>query len=280
MCAEDKKYYVYAWYYVDTNKIFYIGKGKGNRYLETKNSRNSYFKNIINSANVSVKILIDNLTNEESLNLERQLIYEYWNKGECKANFHEGGCGGYTGKYNDPERSRKISEAAKKRIGPLNSNYGNKWTQEQKDNLSKKNKGKSHISPEHLEKLKNINTGRIVSQETRKKLSDLKRGKKISNHQIKCLVASHIKVIYKLYDNNDLVFETVIKNDLYKYCKINYKISRSIVDRIINHNYKAKFKKYEYINKLSINCIPVTNKEKELYIKGVSTNPDECKDVE
>ena len=54
-----KKYYVYAWYYVDTNKIFYIGKGKGNRYLETKNSRNSYFKNIINSAKVKIDQLYD-----------------------------------------------------------------------------------------------------------------------------------------------------------------------------------------------------------------------------
>ena len=83
-----------------------------------------------------------------------------------------------------------------------------------------------------------------------------------------------------MFDKEELVFETVIKNDLYKYCKETYNISRSIVDRIIDCNYKATFKRNEYINNLSIKTYTVTNKEKELYIKGVSTNPDECKGVE
>lgn len=276
----DNIYYVYAWFYKETGEIFYIGKGKGNRCFERKAKRNAYFKNIVNSADVDVKILFDKLTNEESLNLERQLIHEYWNKGECKANFHEGGHGGYTGKYDDPERSRKISEAAKKRIGPLNPNYGNRWTQEQKDRLSAKNKGVCNITPEHIEKLRKINTGRIVSDETRKKLSIARAKQKISEHQIKCLVASHIDTKYQLFDKEELVFETVIKNDLYKYCKVTYNISRTIIDKIIDCNYKATFKRNEYINNLSIKTYTVTEKEKELYIKGVSTNPDECKGVE
>lgn len=280
MNAENKKYYVYAWFYIDTNEIFYIGKGKGNRCNDIIHSRNSYFKNIVNSAKVDVKILYDNLTNEESLSIERKLIHEYWSKGECKANFHEGGCGGNTGKYNDPERSKKLSEAAKKRIGSLNSNYGNSWTQEQKDNLSKKNKGKCNVSKEHLEKLKLINTGRIVSEDTRKKLSIAKKGQKITKHQIKCLVASHITKKYQLYDKSNLVFETYIKNDLYKYCKLTYNISRSIVDRLICKNYIATFKRNAYINNLSIILSEVSEDEKQLFIKGVSTNPDECKGVE
>lgn len=41
----DKEFYVYRWYYKDTNETFHIGKGKGNRYKETKQSRNQYFKN-------------------------------------------------------------------------------------------------------------------------------------------------------------------------------------------------------------------------------------------
>lgn len=280
MNAEERKYYIYAWYYIDTNEVFYIGKGTGNRYIDTKHSRNAYFKNIVNSANVDVKILIDNLTNKESLDIERKLIHEYWNNSECKANFHEGGLGGYTGKYNDPERSRKISEAAKKRIGPLSPNYGNKWTQEQKDKLSAKNKGVCHLTPEHIEKLRKINTGRIVSEKTRQKLSKINKGKHISKYQIKCLVASHIDTKYQLYDKENLVFETVIKNDLYKYCKNTYNISRTIVDKIISNNYKATFKRNEYINNLSIKYFSVTEQEKELYIKGVSTSPDECKGVE
>lgn len=278
--SSNNVYYVYAWYYNETGEIFYIGKGKGKRCFERKTSRNAYFKNIVNSSDVNVKILINNLTNEEALNIEKQLIHEHWNKGECKANFHEGGCGGYTGKYDDPERSRKLSEAGKRRIGPLNSNYGNKWTQEQRDALSLKNKGKHNLTLEHIEKIRQANIGRVFSEETRKKLSAINKGKKISKHQVKCLVASHINVKYQLFDKESLVFETLIKNDLYKYCKINYNISRTIVDRIIANNYKATFKRNKYINNLLIKTYTATNKEKELYIKGVSTNSDECKSVE
>ena len=41
----EAKYYVYEWYIEDTNEIFYVGKGTGNRVISMKN-RNSYFKNI------------------------------------------------------------------------------------------------------------------------------------------------------------------------------------------------------------------------------------------
>ena len=38
----DNKYYIYAWYYVKTNEIFYIGKGCNNRYIDVVHSRNNY----------------------------------------------------------------------------------------------------------------------------------------------------------------------------------------------------------------------------------------------
>ena len=28
------EYYVYEWFIVDTNEVFYVGKGKGNRYKD------------------------------------------------------------------------------------------------------------------------------------------------------------------------------------------------------------------------------------------------------
>ena len=53
------KFYVYAYYIISTNEIFHIGKGTGNRYLNITNSRNKYFKNIINKYknDYSVKII-------------------------------------------------------------------------------------------------------------------------------------------------------------------------------------------------------------------------------
>ena len=39
-------FYIYFWFYKNTDEVFYIGKGKGNRFLERKAHRNEYFKNI------------------------------------------------------------------------------------------------------------------------------------------------------------------------------------------------------------------------------------------
>lgn len=120
---ESKQFYVYAYYLKSTNHIFHIGKGTGNRYKNTSNSRNQYFKNIINKYkdDVDVKILKDNLTEQEAWDLEKELIKKYKNLGQCETNLHEGGCGGNTGNYDNPERSKKLSEAAKKRIGAKSS---------------------------------------------------------------------------------------------------------------------------------------------------------------
>ena len=118
--TENKTYYVYAWYLKSTNKVFH-------RYLNTTKSRNKYFKNIIQKYpdDVAVKKLVENLTNEEACQLEKQLIAEYKARGECETNFHEGGCGGNTGNYQSPERHKKLSDFAKTRIGEKNSNFGN-----------------------------------------------------------------------------------------------------------------------------------------------------------
>ena len=94
-------FYIYAWYFKSSNEIFHIGKGTGNRYKDIKNSRNQYFKNIISKYidDIEVKILYNNLTEEEAFKIERNLIKEYKKKGQCSTNLHEGGCGGNTGNY-------------------------------------------------------------------------------------------------------------------------------------------------------------------------------------
>lgn len=162
----DKNFYVYRWYYKDTNETFHIGKGKNNRYKQKFQSRNEYFKNIIKKEqdNVTSEILFNNLTEQQAWDLEKQLIAEYKAKGECKTNFHEGGCGGNTGHYDSSERSKKLSEAAKKRIGPLNPMYGKHHSEETRQKISETkksrkiipyNKGKKGLY-KHSEKTKSI----------------------------------------------------------------------------------------------------------------------------
>ncbi|MFA5398027.1 MAG: hypothetical protein WC346_18590 [Methanogenium sp.] len=66
-------YYVYYWYYNDNNTIFYVGKGKGDRY-KTLKERNHMFTKMTNMHNTSNEIFMSGLTEEESILIERALI--------------------------------------------------------------------------------------------------------------------------------------------------------------------------------------------------------------
>lgn len=69
-----KRFYVYAYVRLDNNTYFYIGKGTGKRYRELWTGRTKHFQNIINSIPCAIEILYDNLTEEESLMIEQEVI--------------------------------------------------------------------------------------------------------------------------------------------------------------------------------------------------------------
>lgn len=162
-------YYIYEWYIVPTNEVFYVGKGKGKRYLQVHH-RNKFFTDIYNSHKCDVRIIKDNLTEDEAFELEKYWIKHY---RECTnfrlTNMTDGG-DGISG-YHPPEEVRiEIGTAAKNRwenekwrdeiirrrhlpestyqsqefknkisslvAGEKNPNYHHYWTQEQKDYMS------------------------------------------------------------------------------------------------------------------------------------------------
>lgn len=250
---EEKEFYVYRWYYIDTNETFHIGKGKGNRYKQKSNHRNEYFKNIIQKEkdNVTSEILKDNLTEQEAWDLEKQLIKSYKEKGECKTNFHEGGRGGYTGNYDNPERSRKLSEAAKKRIGPLNPMYGKHHTEEVKEKIRQANLGKT-LSPEHKKKLIAANTGRVKTPEEIEKLRQANLGRKMSLESKQKMMNSLCPYEYHIYLNNELKKICLGHTELWNYCKEEFNISKTIIDKVIRNNWKPSFNKHKWLETLQI----------------------------
>ena len=92
---EDRSFYVYAHYRLDTMEPFYIGKGKGNR--KDIISRNPMHDRISKKHGHAVVILYDNLTEEEAFFYEQEIIeYLVFNEGyeiPCK------NCGEFTKKF-------------------------------------------------------------------------------------------------------------------------------------------------------------------------------------
>jgi hypothetical protein len=124
-------HYVYCHYRLDTNTVFYIGKGQ-NRRAYSKQKRNAYWSNIVKKAGgFRVEILADKLLNTEALKYERVLITALKKKHhELLCNLTDGGEGGLNpsfetrqkqrnaklGKKLSEEHKRKIGEAGKERI--------------------------------------------------------------------------------------------------------------------------------------------------------------------
>lgn len=71
--SHHKDFYVYEWVISDTEEIFYVGKGRGNRATEYHHN-NLYAEKIRETHDVEIKIIADNLTEEEALILEEQEI--------------------------------------------------------------------------------------------------------------------------------------------------------------------------------------------------------------
>lgn len=141
-------FYVYEWYNVDTNVVFHVGKGTGNRMNEVgKNRRSAYFMRYYNKYNCKVRKVCENLEEQEALDEETRRIIYYRKNGEAMTNFLIDGVLNFGFKHSD-ETKEKISNSLKKR----------KLTEEHKQKISK-----SHI-------------GKKMSTATKEKISIAKKG--------------------------------------------------------------------------------------------------------
>lgn len=143
-------FYVYGHFTKNSDDLFYIGKGKENRAYDFQSARTFWWRNIANKYGVTVKLLYENLTEEEALCLEKKLIEKYGRrdlKTGCLVNMTDGGEG---------SSGRIISETAKKKMSL--SKLGKKYTEKHRRKMSEAHKN--------------------VSEEARKKMSIAKMGKK------------------------------------------------------------------------------------------------------
>lgn len=96
----ENRYYVYLHKRKSDGLIFYVGKGSGYR-AWVKLGRNPYWNNVVNKHGLEVEILFDNLSEEESHQVEIDTILELKYFGYVLTNISDGG-EGYSGyKWSD-----------------------------------------------------------------------------------------------------------------------------------------------------------------------------------
>ncbi|MCM0217468.1 NUMOD3 domain-containing DNA-binding protein [Bacteroides fragilis] len=164
-----KKYYVYIWFLVDTNEVFYVGKGSGNRVTSMKD-RNRHFRNIRRKCKCDYKIVEYFDNEDEAYDFELKLGMEYKSKGQAWCCYVLG----KTDKFLSYETKMKISKTLK---GNIPWNKGCKMPLEQRIKLSKIKKGLSQS--EETKKRRSLSLiGHKVSKDTRTKISASRIGEK------------------------------------------------------------------------------------------------------
>ena len=159
----EAKYYVYEWYIEDTNEIFYVGKGTGNRVTSMKN-RNSYFKNIRKKYKCNYRILKYFKNENDAYNYELKRGLELKEIGQAKACYVLGNFK----KFIDDSVLEKMKKTAfKKERTPWNK--GKKMSIEYKEKCRKRTLGTKQ-SEETKKKRSNSLKNHIVTKEARKKI--------------------------------------------------------------------------------------------------------------
>lgn len=128
-------FYVYEWYIIDTEEIFYVGKGCKKRKGQIS-ARNKLFKEVYDNNKCANRIVKEFDNENDAFNYEHQRITELKNKGLCKCNLDYGGKGGchfiwtpemreYYSKYN-VMKSKKQRERMSKNNPMKNKEYAMK----------------------------------------------------------------------------------------------------------------------------------------------------------
>lgn len=185
--------YVYRHIRLDTNEPFYIGIGltEDPKYKRafSKQGRSELWRRITNKTSYSVQIVLDDLTEEETKEKEKEFIKIYGRIDlgtGTLCNFTAGG-DGTPGNIQSEEQKRATSERMMGENNPMFGKYGEEnpmfginHTEETKNKISEKAKGRIP-SEETRDKIRNANLGKKRTDETKAKLSNSLKGENNPN---------------------------------------------------------------------------------------------------
>jgi hypothetical protein len=176
-------FYTYAHYNKANNKIFYIGKGKKNRFKSTY-KRSSYWNGVANKYGFEPKILAYWNTEKEAFEHEKVLIACFKDMGYKLTNLTDGGEGTASPKVSESAKKRPkrtLSEETKNKIGL--AHLGQKRSLQACQNMSKAASKRTVFNrppckEETKEKIKQKLLGRVMSEESRLKMIATKLAKR------------------------------------------------------------------------------------------------------
>lgn len=198
-------------------------RNNGTGYLEKKKN-GEYGQPLIARAilkygwdNVIHEVLFCNLSKEEAIKVEQNLIVQY--KSDDKRFGYNIQHGGYAGRHSD-ESKKKISEAHKgkklsekhrKKLSEVRKGEGSYWygktfPEEIKNKLSEFRKGKK-LSEEHKKQISEGMKGRMCSEDTKQKISNANRGKTHSEEHKKKI--SDVMKKQVLCVETDIIYESI-----------------------------------------------------------------------
>lgn len=187
-------FYVYEHIRLDTNTVFYVGKGKGRRCFESRR-RNQHWKRVVaKSGGFDVRVVVDKIDEELAFLAEQELIAKLKSQGASLTNMTDGGEGSSGYRHTDDART-KFSETMARTMETYKHIVRERQLGE---NNSAKKLGVG-------DKISKALRGRTLSQE-RKAKSSMPRGsnpkaKKVSfnGHEFACIrdMADFIGMNYK-----------------------------------------------------------------------------------
>jgi hypothetical protein len=158
-------FYVYEHIRLDTNAVFYVGKGKGRRCFESRR-RNQHWKRIVSKAGgFDVRVVANNIDEELAFLAEQELISKLKTQGIVLANLTGGGEGA-SGYIHTKYTKAFLSKTMRRTMETYK--YVLKERQFGENNSAKK----AGVG----DKISKALTGRKLSEETKSKISQ-PRGK-------------------------------------------------------------------------------------------------------
>lgn len=198
--------YIYRHIRLDKNEPFYIGIGSDDKYRRAysiQKGRNPLHQNILDKSEVEVEILLDGLTWEEACEKEREFIKLYGRKDlglGCLCNLTDGGEGAVN-RINSAESNIKRSNSLIGRHVSADSKEKNRQSHLGKVLSESDKKRKSDALKDFYSKNEHHSKGKApwnkgkkgISEETRKKLSEGRKGKPIHTEESRAKIAAAAK---------------------------------------------------------------------------------------